>query len=177
MNIFWLDNCPDTAAQYHCDKHVVKMILESAQLLSTAHKILDGQETVKYSKSGARLKDWVLPDTRELVLYKASHVNHPCAIWCRTTHANYGWLYRLFLALGNEYSRRYAKQHLSITKLADELALHPDGIKEGELTTPALAMPDECKTNDPVESYRNYYKIHKADIAVWSHSETPFWWK
>ena len=177
MNIFVLDYNPEVAAEYHCDKHVVKMILESAQLLSTAHRLLDGVEGIKYSKSGARLKDWKLPDARQDELYAASHVNHPCAIWCRASINNYFWLYRLFVALGIEYTKRYKKHHLTIEKLADALCLEPDNIKIGELTPFALAMPDECKTNDPVESYRNYYKTHKADIAVWNHSEIPFWWK
>ena len=79
MNIFYLDEDPVLAAQMHCDKHVVKMILESAQLLSTAHLLIDGDE---------------LADERGL--YKATHKNHPSSKWVRDSSENYEWLWNLF---------------------------------------------------------------------------------
>lgn len=178
MNIFYLDTDPVKAAQYHCDKHVVKMILESAQLLSTAHRVLDGEQGIRLSASGARLKDWVLPDHRQELLYKATHVNHPCAIWCRSSDRNYQWLFNLFMALGNEYGYRYAKQHLSIRKLADTLMEYPSRIPWTTwLDNPPQAMPDECKDSDPVIAYRNYYKTHKSEIATWTKRSVPDWYK
>lgn len=83
MNIFYLDSDPVVCAQMHCDKHVVKMILESCQLLSTAHRVLDGHSTIEKSASGRNVKRWYLNDLRQGILYGATHINHPSAIWCR----------------------------------------------------------------------------------------------
>ena len=86
MNIFYLDNDPMTCAQMHNDKHVIKMILETCQLLSTAHRIIDGVETMAKSKTGRNVKRWIIPDKYTHgkvklndVLYSATHVNHPSA--------------------------------------------------------------------------------------------------
>ena len=83
MNIFYVDPDPGTAAQCLVDKHVVKMILESAQLLSTAHRLLDGIEFEGKSKSGRKARRWLLPDSRDYTMYAATHINHPSAVWCR----------------------------------------------------------------------------------------------
>lgn len=96
MNIFVLDKDPVKAARFHNDRHVIKMILESAQLLSTAHVVLDGEKVAAYD----------VP-----FLLRPTHVNHPCAIWARATGANYDWLYRLLVGLLAEYTRRYGKVH------------------------------------------------------------------
>lgn len=176
MNIFYLDTDPRVAASYHCDKHCVKMILESAQLLSTAHRVLDGVPGTKKSPSGRNLKTWILDDYRDAELYSATHVNHPCALWARQSSANYYWLESLFVNLCLEYTRRYGRVHLCESKLQDILAYSPDNIVKGDLTPPALAMPDHCKVdNDPVASYRNYYILEKSSIAVWAYSPQPDW--
>ena len=94
MNIFYLDKDPVIAAQMHCDKHVVKMILESAQLMSTAHRFLDGDRYA--DKNG---------------LYKLTHKNHPTAIWVRKSKENYMWTWNLLDALLQEYTKRYNKHH------------------------------------------------------------------
>lgn len=172
-----MDQDPAKAAQYHCDKHVVKMILESAQLLCTAHRVLDGEQGVRLSKSGARLKDWILPDQRQEILYKATHVNHPCAIWARTSTSNYAWLYLLFDALGEEYSYRYARKHASIERLSGILDDYPDMMDPGSRTDPPQAMPDDCKVTDTVTAYRNYYKTCKSEIATWTKRSVPDWYK
>ena len=84
MNLFILNVDPIVAAQDQCDKHVVKMIVESAQMLSTVHRMLDGTETEKRSVSGKTMtKYYELSDDREDILYKACHFNHPCTIWTR----------------------------------------------------------------------------------------------
>ena len=115
MNIFYLSSCPVDAASFHCDKHVVKMILEYAQLLSTAHHVLDGDDA---------------PEG----IYKCTHKNHPSAVWARETNNNYRWLYDLFLELGKEYTYRYGKEHLTIKKLKRPLDMAPFGIKQGFMT-------------------------------------------
>ena len=94
MNIFILSEDPVRAAQQQCDKHVPKMIVESAQMLSTAHRMLDGIQSRRPSKSGKTLsKYWELPDAREAVLYKAVHMGHPCTVWTMESRANYVWHY------------------------------------------------------------------------------------
>ena len=94
MNIFHLDQDPVVAAESMCDKHVVKMIVEYAQLMSTAHRVLDGEEYYDKTKNGRRIKRWRLkPAAQERLLYKASHVNHPSNIWTRQSNKNYRWLY------------------------------------------------------------------------------------
>lgn len=162
MNIFFLDKNPELAAKYQCDKHVVKMILESAQLLSTAHRVLDGNKLV-------------LSDDREQVLYKATHINHPSAVWCRATHGNYIWLADHFEYLLNEYTFRYNKRHKT-EDYHKELIKAPDRIEPDKFTTPPCCMPDEFKiSNDPVINYREYYKIGKSHLHKWTKREKPQW--
>ncbi len=177
MNIFFLDYDPKIAAQAHCDKHVVKMILETAQLLSTAHRVLDGEEYIDAS-SGRKIRRWRLEDSfREDALYKATHINHPCAIWVRESSANYWWAFCLFRHLCEEYTFRYGKTHKTDIEVSAAISYVPDAMKTiGMFTEPAQAMPEECKVpSNAVDAYRNYYKVHKADIATWTRREKPEW--
>lgn len=145
MNIFYLDRDPKTAARMQCDRHVVKMILESAQLLSTAHREIDGDE-------------WADANG----LYKRTHKNHPSAVWARQSSDNYQWLFRHFLALCDEYSYRYGKTHLSDEKFRNVLCFSPTDITLGSFTEPPQCMPDEYKDDNPVYGYRSYYALDKA---------------
>lgn len=159
MNIFVLSNDPRECAQIHCDKHVVKMIVEYAQLLSTAHRVLDGDA-------------WA----DEVSLYKKTHVNHPCAVWARQSNNNYIWLHCLLTALCDEFEYRRNKKH-STSKILCYLTNLPLSIDVGPLTLKPLCMPDEYKVdNDPVKSYRNYYKHGKAGVVSWKwgRSEPEF---
>lgn len=176
MNIFYLNACPKIAAQQHCDKHTVKMILESAQLLSTAHRILDGKEIEGKSKTGRKAKRWILPDEREFKLYNATHINHPSAVWCRETSGNYVWLYRLFFYLCDEYKYRYGKTH-KCAEMREALYLDPFNITSGVMTQMPQCMPDEYKVSgDSVQAYHNYYIGAKAGFAKWTKREVPDWW-
>ena len=177
MNIFFLDEDPQKAAEYHCDKHVVKMIVESAQLLSTAHRFLDGVEYTELSKNNRRLKRWKLSEPeKEQVLYKGSFLNHPCGVWTRESSSNYEWLYNLFSCLCDEFIHRFNKVHLTDTKLRALLKSLPENIEFKDFTFPALAMPDYCKIdNDYVASYRNYYLKEKTHILEWKKRNKPFW--
>ena len=183
MNIFMLDENASVAAKMHCDKHVVKMILEYAQLLSTAHRVLDGKEIIGHTKSGRKQKQWAMPEghIHEDVLYKATHVNHPSAVWARKSYRNYSWLYSLFMACCAEYEYRYGKKHLTYTKLATALEYPPSNIpgRSDENCTPILqAMPDEYKQPDGVKAYRSYYKTKKDNFKmVWTGRETPKWFE
>ena len=94
MNIFYLHKKPEISAQLHCDKHVVKMIIEYAQMLSTAHRMLDGRPYVSQNLGGRRIQRWEHPNPNmEKVLYKASHINHPSAVWVRESAVQYQYMY------------------------------------------------------------------------------------
>ena len=177
MNIFYLDRDPELAAQYHCDKHVVKMILESAQLLSTAHRVLDGVPVQGKSVSGLRnVKRWRLDNEFDSVYYSASHVNHPSAVWVRTSRQHYSWLHDLFANLLNEYTFRYGKIH-KCEGLLKPLQRFPSNQSHAPFEEPPQCMPDDSKNIlSSVIAYRNYYKIHKASFAKWSVRPTPSWW-
>ena len=177
MNIFYLDNDPTTCAIYHNDKHVVKMILEYAQLLSTAHRVLDGVESTRLSKTGRKQKWYYLNDYRDDLLYNATHLNHPSAKWCRDSADNYQWLYRLFCACCEEYTFRYGKVHLTDQKLRKVLALAPKNIGSKKFEPPWRAMPDEVKIgDDSLASYRNYYINNKTHLASWKKRNIPEWY-
>ena len=119
------------------------MVLEAAQLLSTAHHIEGNSEDV---------------------LYKKTHINHPSAVWVRSSIANYTWCYNYMLELGKEYTRRYGKDHLTISKCKLILAKVPSGITNTEFTDPPQCMPDEYKDEDAVKGYWNYYIKGKSHL-------------
>ena len=147
MNIFYLDKCPRKAAQYQYNKHVVKMILESAQMLCTAHHCYGDKDQV------------------ENVPYKQAHLNHPSTVWTRRSKSTYMWLYNHMMALGNEYTKRYGKTHLSITKCKDFLAIPPRHIQGDDWCQPPQAMPDEYKDECSIQAYWNYYIGEKHVVA------------
>lgn len=156
MNIFYLDDDPFKAAGFMYDQHVVKMILETAQLLSTAHHVL-GSGTSE--------------------MYKKTHVNHPSAVWVRESVNNYDWTYLHFLGLCQEYTYRYGKTHKTETKLKDVLGRTPPSIPDGPLTPIPLCMPDVHKTDCPVQSYRHYYVFGKAEhMHKWRRRGAPEWY-
>ena len=156
MNIFYLSKDPTRAAIYHNDKHVVKMILESAQLLSTAHRILD--------------------NVQDSCLYKTTHKNHPSAIWTRANINNYQWLYELFCSLCDEYTHRYNKKHLTDVKLRNILKQAPMNISKDAFIQPPQAMPDHYRGNDSVAAYRKYYQTDKKHLANWTKRSVPDWY-
>jgi hypothetical protein len=174
LNRFILDENPRTAAEYHCDKHVVKMILEESQMLSTAHRILDGAEFVGQSKSGRKAKRWKLDDSRDDILYQATHVNHPCTQWSMFTSENYVWSVSLLRCLLDEYQYRYGKQHKCET-LYNTLRFLPQMIANGKRSQFPQAMPDDCKRDNPVDGYRKYYIDHKVRFAKWTGRPVPEW--
>ena len=155
MNIFYLDKCPDKAARLQYNKHVVKMILESAQMLCTAHHCYGDK--------------W----QRENVPYKQAHLNHPSTIWTRRSKSTYMWLYNHMIALGDEYKKRYGKTHLSITKCKDFLAIPPRHIQGDDWCQPPQAMPDEYKTECSIQAYWNYY-IGEKHVVVNHNKEKPY---
>ena len=160
MNIFVFYKSPEKSAICQPDKMLVKMVLETAQMLCTAHRELDGD---------------VVAD--KLGLYKTVHLNHPCTKWARECRSNYYWLYTHFLALSNEYTKRYNKVHASTKKLADILSTAPVNIEpSSSITEHAQAMPDIYKHSDPIVAYRRYC-IAEKHYAKWQRGrEKPIWW-
>lgn len=153
MNIFILDTDPHKAAAYHCDKHVVKMILESTQILSTVMNIngLKGP-------------------------YKSTHINHPCVKWASESRDNYKWLYRLLGALFNEYHKRYFPKVHACSKFYSYLTI-PDSIPDKGPTPFVQCMPEQYRNyGDPVMAYRNYYLNEKRSFAKWKLGNIPEWW-
>jgi len=148
MNLFYLDRDPVTAASYHYDKHKVKMVLEAAQMLCTAHHCYGDEE----------LKD--------LIPYKQAHLNHPSTIWVRKSRTTYFWAYEYMIALGREYTKRYGKEHLTIIKCRDFLSQYPRYIQGDDWCEPPQCMPDEYKVeDDSISAYWNYYEGDKYKIA------------
>jgi hypothetical protein len=143
MNIFYLDKCPNKSARLQYNKHVVKMILESAQMLCAAHHVIGNPNDVPY---------------------KLAHKNHPSTIWVRQNSIHYDWLYDHMRALGDEYTKRYGKTHLSITK-CKHLVYPPKNIPTVMFNQPPQCMPDEYKDPCSVQAYWNYYIGEKHVVA------------
>jgi hypothetical protein len=206
MNIFVLDNDPKLAAQMHLDKHVVKMIIEYAQLLSTAHRLRDGVLSTHQGPNTKPKNFYLLPGEtvveREIITehvddesteivnlysyrlvienpkcYGLTHANHPSAIWARETDSNYRWLYALFQETACEYTHRYGKIHKTMVDIGSFLMNPPRNIPAGDRTPFALAMGDEFKDEDAVQAYRNYYLGPKAAFARWTNRAAPDWFK
>ena len=152
MNIFVLDEDPHVAASMACDKHVVKMILETAQMLCAA----------------AIAKGYEMP-------YGATHKHHPCTLWAGLSRGNWDWLVEHGMALCAEYTLRYGKVHKS-----QQIIEHARDMKisfcNQQLTPFAQAMPPQYKNECAVTAYRAYYMGEKARFATWK-TQTPDWWR
>ena len=173
MNIFYLHKTPTVSVKMHCDKHVVKMVIEYAQLLSTAHRMLDGTLWIDAS-SGRRIKRWRLDNyCMDGVLYKASHINHPSAIWVRQNNSQYQYMYNMFENLCEEYTYRYGKIHMTDSKLRELLVDSPKNIRIGSFQEPPQCMPYYCKQSNSVDGYRTYYREEKKGFAKWTNREVP----
>jgi hypothetical protein len=175
MNIFYLHHDVVKCAEMHNDKHTVKMILEYAQLLSTAHRVLDGDIVIGKSKTGRKQTRYVLPSD-DSILYSATHINHPSSVWVRQSDKNYDWLFGLFQALMTEYTHRYGKTHAT-SRLEMHLAKLPKNIPQKPFTEPTPAMPDDVKVpGDSIASYRRYYIQNKPHLANGKKRPVPEWY-
>lgn len=164
MNIFFLDKDPVKCAEFHNDKHVVKMRTELCQIFSTNYSLLGGTNAP----------------------YRITHKNHPCTIWARESIDNALWAFKLLVALEREYQYRYGPKP---TKCSELIKLIPDWLETvfSRLSTggtqPALAMPEQYRSDDPVKSYREYYvkeKVHMLNgkrMDVWTKRNKPYWWR
>jgi hypothetical protein len=180
MNIFVTDLDPIVSAQNLCDKHVPKMIVESAQMLSTVHRMLDGIPEKRRSKSGKTMQTYyAFGDERDSLYYLAVHKYHPCTTWTAASKENYDWHYAHFVAMSEEYEYRRGKKHATFLKLGELLSKAPSNIPIIGLTEFAQAMSHypECKVpGDAVAAYRKYYHAAKP-FAKWEWKrEAPSWW-
>lgn len=150
LNIFATNECPIKSAQEHCSVHNVKMVVELAQLLSTAHFELDGIQ----------------------VGYKPTHKNHPSAIWVRQCSGNYQWTFLHFKALCAEYTFRTGKVHKS-SELLISLAKQPSKIEIAERTSFAMAMPDEYKNLGIFDQTKAYKAYLNSKFSEWKQREKP----
>ena len=157
MNIFYLHQNPQKCAQYHNDRHCVKMILETAQIASTTHHALDSHES------------W---------MYRPTHINHPCCVWARETGGNYIWLTHLGIELCEEYSKRYDKTHKTTEIMLGLLDNIPPKLQNSinDFTPVAQAMPEQYRNENPIKAYRDYYIGDKQHIAQWK-TKRPYWYK
>jgi hypothetical protein len=153
MNIFVLSRDPLTSAKSQCDKHVVKMTLETAQMLCSV-LIEHGYEAP----------------------YRKAHARHPCTVWAGYSLSNWNWLVKHGTGLAAEFKLRYKKEHKSQKVIEWASELHPD-IPEYGLTQFAMAMPDKYKGESVVASYRRYYINEKRRFAKWKFTQPPNWWK
>jgi len=155
MNIFVLDKNPKYAAQYHCDKHVCKLIIESGQMLCKAH-IHSGNSQVPYGGKG--------------------FMNHPCSVWVRSSINNYRWLIKMSLYLCKEYTHRYGRIHKT-QQVIEWARDNEPNIPNISMTPFVQAMPDDVKDVDAVQAYRNYYLKYKSYFAKWAKGrDTPYWY-
>lgn len=156
MNIFVLSTDVAMCARFHCDKHVVKMATEYAQLLSTAARLMG------YEHDG----------------YASTHENHPCTKWAAERMEHWAWLYELAVQIGAEYTRRYNKRHAAtdmLERLPAELVAAADGCRKRPKKW-VQCVPDDCKQDNVMEAYRKCYRVHKADFATWRPPATePAW--
>ena len=158
MNIFYLHEEPAIAAAWHCDKHCVKMILETAQILSTAHHVLDGENTEIEG------------------LYRPAFVNHPSTVWARSGLENYKWLHSLLDELCYQYTKRYKKAHkVESSGLLQKLSSPPTNIRNEPFCEPPQCMPDRYKTVASQKAYINYYLGEKMGFARWNYTTPPPW--
>jgi hypothetical protein len=202
MNIFYLSNDPADCAKQHCDAHIRKMIVEYAQMLSTAHRLCDGHlarlgyvdaKTDKHRYKDVRLLADEFAEVttdengkykvaiRNKQCYSVTHANHPQSIWTRTSSGNYLWLLQLLEECLKEYTFRWGKVHATTSQMPF-LRNTPKNIRIAEFVRPTATMPDEYKQNylgspDVIASYKNFYVGSKSRFAKWTKREVPTWFK
>ena len=153
MNIFFLHMNPKICATFHVDKHVVKMCLETLQILCSVY---------------------LLTESEYKPPYKLTHKNHPCNVWARESIDNFKWLVQLGIELCKEYTHRYQKNHKCEQYIVDmaKKENYPNLPNKG-FTPPAQAMPQQYKDKNPVVAYRHYYFFEKHSLLKWKKRDIP----
>ncbi|MBK6765315.1 MAG: hypothetical protein IPG71_03060 [bacterium] len=187
MNLFILDKDPKKCARDHCDRHIVKMPLETTQMLVSAFWLWNGITSLADKRAATKDKKFLARVFNDFPRTKPDgspdpwgigYYLHPCTIWVRTNDRNFLWALSLGEELALEYTSRYGKVHAVVPVLEWIRAQDVPAPPASRKTPFAQAMPDECRVpGDAVTAYRNYYRIHKAKFAVWKYSPTPNWFK
>ena len=179
MNIFYLDSDPIQAAKWQCDKHIIKMPLETAQMLCTAHRCLDGFRRLKFTPKGRKVTHFEMFNKfHDALFYKATHWNHPSTQWIMESDEHYRWAYEHWIALSQEFAQRQGKAHKSWEVLADYLLAPPSNIASAGFSEPPTAINEEWQhlivPDDTVQSYRNYYQVAKRHLHKWKQNQPPW---
>lgn len=180
MNYFLLDEDIKKSAQYHLDKHIVKMPTESMQLLGTTHRMIDGNVYSTRNKRGAKMTKYYLNDGREDLICKDGHHKHPCQIWLQESADNYDWMFKFMIELCKEYTYRYGRIH-GVEKKAHLYKDAPKNLPRIGQTPFKIAIQyqeikDNFKVhNNPITAYREYYIKYKKHIARWTKRNVPSW--
>ena len=182
MNFFYLDEDPFKSIEYHCDKHIVKMPTEYKQMLSTAHRVLDGELFYGKTARGHKIKRWKLADRKmNKGLYLAGHVNHPTNIWVRMCRENYSLMFTYYKLICDEYTYRYGKEHGAKENwwlLREPPKNMPSSVMGHTPVPQAMKEFPECLVEgDTVQAYRNLYKVAKRRFATWKNRPIPEWFK
>jgi hypothetical protein len=181
MNLFYLDHDLDKCAEYHIDKHVGKMQLEAAQLMTTTLWVDKYLGFIPRKLTSEELgvinehkRNEPSIDNRVFTRYLPTHINHPCAIWARSSLEHHYWIACYVNALNSETVYRGNKPHAS----CDEVNRMPEplNLPDKGWSKPALAMPDELKSDDVIASYRKFYMLDKGPFASWKVRGKPDWW-
>lgn len=162
MNIFILDNNIKKSVQYYCDKHIVKMLTETCQMLSTVYRLNNESK--------------IIPE----FIYKITHKNHPCTLWLRKCGENWQYGIKLGQNLYREYQYRYNKpeKHQKAKQILDYLSKKEINLPINVKITPfAQAMPEKYRSKNAIKSYRNYYIGEKQHIFTWTKRNKPIWIK
>lgn len=175
MNVFALHNSPKIAAQMMCDKHIIKMIIETAQILSC---VLD------YRYKEEHKTDDLTPSKQlDLPQYPKAHAKHPCTLWAMASTANFDWLRDHLRELCRQYSVRYPNRNgtmkahsLEWTAMVYDAQAQYLEFPLQQRTPFAQAMPDAYKSDDAVVAYRTYYLMDKS-FAAWKRVPTPTWYE
>ena len=185
MNIFYLDHDPRAAAQAHCDAHCVKMVLETAQILSTVWHVAAPKLVESDWDNPARdvvppgEVPWLHYRVAGQRIYRKTHEAHPCVVWARANAGNYRWLHSLGLELLVEYEYRYGRKH-AVEPVMWTLELAPPGLPDKPMYEPPAVMPEELVVTadgyvDAVASYRAYYTEAKQALLKWKRRGPPQW--
>ena len=193
MNLFVLHLDPKLAAQFHADKHVVKMLLEACQLLYGVHWVVAYPELLNYTysvKLSQEQKKLSIPESLQDAPashtrpdepgFRPVHLHHPCAKWVRESQGNYFWACQLALALADEYMYRFGERNAKVhscQKHAQWLLDHIPDLASLDQTEFVQAMYPEYKKEDAVEAYRAYYRGSKGErgLLQYTRREIPDW--
>ena len=185
MNLFILSLDPKECAEMMMDVHIVKIILEAVQMLSTAKRLLsvcrpECAGSLVGLKPAEKRAILLQANALELPVYRVAHASHPVCIWVRQSRANFMWTLDLVDAMHNEWRYRYnhpdTVQHKSYVVAQYLRANVPESFPDTVLTPFAVAMPEECKVPfDVIGSYRLYYKSNKRSFATWKKRAPPDW--